>query len=109
MQPYFAPALAYFDLIALTDEWVVFDTPAFRKKSWMSRNRILHPSTGWQYITAGRHSARGLPTLATRSKPLCDLDQTCATMSASKRQEQSSVLDGNVFAIVEWLTSLLSW
>ena len=58
MQPYFAPALGYFDLIALSDQWVVFDTAQFRKKSWMCRNRVLHPSSGWQYITAhiARHS-----------------------------------------------------
>lgn len=52
MQPYFAPALGYFDLISLCDQWVVFDTAQFRNKSWMSRNRILHPTSGWQYITA---------------------------------------------------------
>jgi len=56
MQPYFAPALGYFDLIALADSWVVFDTAQYRKKSWMGRNRILHPASGWQYITA--HVAR---------------------------------------------------
>jgi len=52
MQPYFAPGLGYFDLISLCDEWIVFDTPNYRPKSWMSRNRILHPSSGWQYIKA---------------------------------------------------------
>jgi len=52
MQPYFAPALGYFDLISLCDNWVVFDVADFRPKSWMVRNRILHPSSGWQYVKA---------------------------------------------------------
>lgn len=52
MQPYFAPGLGYFDLISLCDEFIVFDTPFYRPKSWMGRNRILHPSSGWQYIKA---------------------------------------------------------
>ncbi|MEM9490438.1 MAG: WbqC family protein [Myxococcota bacterium] len=52
MQPYFAPALGYFDLIGLSDRWIVFDTAQYRARSWMNRNRILHPSAGWQYITA---------------------------------------------------------
>lgn len=52
MQPYFAPGLGYVDLIGLCDRWIVFDTAQFRRKSWMCRNRILHPTDGWQYITA---------------------------------------------------------
>lgn len=52
MQPYFAPALGYFDLINLSDGWIVFDTAQYRRRSWMSRNRILHPDDGWQYIMA---------------------------------------------------------
>lgn len=51
MQPYFFPYLGYFDLINRTDHWVVFDTAQYTPKSWMNRNRILHPSQGWQYIT----------------------------------------------------------
>jgi hypothetical protein len=54
MQPYFVPALGYFDLIHLCDEWIVFDTAQYRKKSWMCRNRVLHPdpAQGWQFVTA---------------------------------------------------------
>lgn len=52
MQPYFLPALGYFDLIHVTDAWIVFDTPQYRRKSWMCRNRVLHPREGWQYIRA---------------------------------------------------------
>ena len=46
MQPYFFPYIGYFSLIANTDLWVVFDTPQYTRKSWMNRNRILHPR-GW--------------------------------------------------------------
>jgi len=51
MQPYFFPYLGHFSLIAAVDEWIVFDITQYTPKTWMNRNRILHPSTGWQYIT----------------------------------------------------------
>lgn len=50
MQPYFFPHLGYFDLIRRTDRFLLFDIVQFTKKSWMTRNRILHPKTGWQYV-----------------------------------------------------------
>lgn len=50
MQPYFFPYLGYFDLINRSDQWVIFDTPQYVRHSWMNRNRILHPKSGWQYI-----------------------------------------------------------
>ena len=33
-----------------SDTWVVFDVTQFTPKSWMTRNRILHPQSGWQYV-----------------------------------------------------------
>ncbi len=51
MQPYFFPNLAHFALIAATDEWVIFDVTQYTPKSWMNRNRILHPDQGWQYVS----------------------------------------------------------
>ena len=51
MQPYFFPYLGHFALIAQCDRWVVFDTIQYTPKSWMSRNRILHPSHGWCYAS----------------------------------------------------------
>jgi len=51
MQPYFFPYLGHFSLIAAVDEWIVFDVTQYTPKTWMNRNRILHPSSGWQYIT----------------------------------------------------------
>lgn len=50
MQPYFFPHLGYFQLISASDKWIVFDVVQYNPKSWMSRNRILHPDRGWQYI-----------------------------------------------------------
>lgn len=58
MQPYFFPYLGYFDLIRNTDRWVIFDTPQYIRHGWINRNRILHPTSGWQYVVAPlrRHS-----------------------------------------------------
>ncbi|MFY9235135.1 MAG: WbqC family protein [Fimbriimonadaceae bacterium] len=52
MQPYFFPYIGYFELINRTDRWIVFDTPQYVRKSWMNRNRVLHPTSGWIYLTA---------------------------------------------------------
>lgn len=62
MQPYFFPYLGYFDLINRTDRWIVFDVVRYAPKSWMNRNRILHPSAGWQYVSlpVDRHAGTGL-------------------------------------------------
>lgn len=51
MQPYFFPYPGHFALIAAVDEWIVFDITQYTPKTWMNRNRILHPQTGWQYVT----------------------------------------------------------
>jgi hypothetical protein len=55
MQPYFFPYLGYFDLINRCDRWVVFDLVSYAPRSWMNRNRILHPISGWQYVTVPVH------------------------------------------------------
>jgi hypothetical protein len=59
MQPYFLPYLGYFDLLNIVDEWIVFDTPQYTKQGWLTRNRILSPNLGWQYIVVPvkRHQA----------------------------------------------------
>ncbi|MBN3752836.1 WbqC family protein [Paraburkholderia sp. Tr-20389] len=51
MQPYFFPYLGHFALIASTDAWVVFDITQYTPKTWMNRNRVLHPKEGWNYIS----------------------------------------------------------
>ena len=51
MQPYFFPYLGYFDLIYQADLWIVFDTVQYIRRGWINRNRVLHQTRGWQYIT----------------------------------------------------------
>lgn len=51
MQPYFFPYFGHFALIAVVDEWIVFDVTQYTPKTWMNRNRILHPKDGWQYVS----------------------------------------------------------
>jgi hypothetical protein len=51
MQPYFFPYLGHFALIAHTDGWVVFDITQYTPKTWMNRNRVLHPKEGWSYVS----------------------------------------------------------
>ncbi|NOT14054.1 MAG: WbqC family protein [Methylotenera sp.] len=51
MQPYFFPYLGHFSLINAVDQWIVFDVTQYTPKTWMNRNRILHPNAGWQYVT----------------------------------------------------------
>lgn len=51
MQPYFFPYLGHFGLIAHTDRWIVFDITQYTPRSWINRNRVLHPQQGWNYVT----------------------------------------------------------
>lgn len=60
MQPYFLTYLGYFDLIDAVDLFIIFDTPKFQKKSWMTRNRVLHPDIKkeFQYINLSTMKCR---------------------------------------------------
>lgn len=51
MQPYFFPYLGHFALIASVDRWIVFDVTQYTPKTWMNRNRVLHPTAGAMYVT----------------------------------------------------------
>ena len=51
MQPYFFPYAGHFGLIAACDQWIVFDVTQYTPRSWMNRNRVLHPTSNWQYVT----------------------------------------------------------
>jgi hypothetical protein len=53
MQPYLFPYIGYWQLIANSDEFIFFDVVQYNKRSWMNRNRILHPDENqeFQYIT----------------------------------------------------------
>lgn len=74
MQPYFFPYLGHFALIAHTDRWVVFDTSQYTPKSWMSRNRVLHPQAGWNYINVPL--ANSSIAIATHEACVQDLQKT---------------------------------
>jgi len=50
MQPYFFPYLGYFSLIKHTERFILLDSVQFVRHGWVSRNRILKPESGWQYI-----------------------------------------------------------
>lgn len=50
MQPYFLPYPGYFELIARSDVWLVFDDAQMIRRGWVNRNRILHPTKSWQYV-----------------------------------------------------------
>lgn len=65
MQPYFFPYLGYFQLIALADRGVIFDTAQYSRKSWMNRNRILDGKGGWRYINVPVNSTLGTSIQAT--------------------------------------------
>lgn len=41
MQPYFLPHIGYFQLIAASDAFVVYDNIKYTKKGWINRNRFL--------------------------------------------------------------------
>ena len=41
MQPYFLPYIGYFQLIANSDQFVIYDDIQFTKKGWIHRNRYL--------------------------------------------------------------------
>lgn len=55
MQPYFFPYMGHFSLVAACEKWVVFDDSQYTSRSWMNRNRVLHPSAGWSYINLPVH------------------------------------------------------
>ena len=49
-QPYFFPYIGHYALIKQVDRYIIDDVVQFTDKSWMTRNRILKPQGGWQYI-----------------------------------------------------------
>lgn len=76
MQPYFFPYLGHFALIASVDEWIVFDVTQYTPKTWMNRNRILHPKEGWQYVSVSLlNSSSSIRTHEVRVASLADTEK----------------------------------
>ena len=71
MQPYFFPHPAHFSLIDASDEWLVFDTSQYTPRTWMNRNRVLHPSRGcaWASVPLANSSIHILASEARVLKP----------------------------------------
>lgn len=51
MQPYFFPYPGYFALIGAAERFYTFDSAQYIRRGWVHRNRLLHPTAGWRYIT----------------------------------------------------------
>ena len=80
MQPYFFPYLGHFQLIRATQRWVVFDVVRYSPRTWMNRNRILHPVAGWQYV--------GVPVSGPRDQPLSTVRMADADAAHRRIQGQ---------------------
>lgn len=73
MQPYFFPYFGYFDHISRCDIWVVFDLTQYTPCSWITRNRVLRPDQGWQYILCEVHGSENIPISSVK---LCNRKKT---------------------------------
>ncbi|WP_194788007.1 WbqC family protein [Pseudomonas sp. UFMG81] len=57
MQPYFLPYLGYFQLIAASDHFVLYDNVQFIKNGWIERNRyLLDGEAKWFRISLAKDS-----------------------------------------------------
>jgi hypothetical protein len=73
MQPYFFPYVGHFALIEKCNTWVVLDSTQYTPQSWMNRNRVLHPSSGWTWLTVPvEHLPMSAPISAVRVKDVAD-------------------------------------
>lgn len=78
MQPYFFPYPGHFALIARCDEWVVFDITQYTPKTWMNRNRVLHPDGGPHWISVPL--ANGSISIKTAEARVLDPAGTCRSV-----------------------------
>lgn len=74
MQPYFFPYLGHFSLISSVEQWIVFDVTQYTPKTWMNRNRVLHPKSGPMYISVPMVNSSN--SIKTSEAMLLDLDGT---------------------------------
>jgi hypothetical protein len=50
MQAYFFPYIGYFQLIEAVDKFIIYENVSFRKRSWITRNRLLNKSCETPYF-----------------------------------------------------------
>jgi len=50
MQPYFFPYIGYFQLIKAVDKFIIYENVSFRKRTWITRNRLLKKGSGEPYF-----------------------------------------------------------
>lgn len=104
MQPYFFPYLGYFSLIKNTDFFIFFDTPQYKRRAWMNRNRILNSNGEPVYITVPIQKAP--QTTAIRDIKIDYSQDWASTMLA--RMEHYKRFAQNYKTIAELFQSLLS-
>lgn len=62
LQPSYLPWLGYFDQIARTDAFVLYDDVQFDKNGWRNRNKIRVPNKdGWMWLTVPVSGHFGAP------------------------------------------------
>lgn len=73
MQPYFLPYIGYFQLIAATDVFVIYDNLKYTKKGWINRNRMLRDGSD---VTFSLPLRKGSDALQIRERELApDFDR----------------------------------
>lgn len=50
MQAYFFPYIGYFQVIDAVDKFLIYENVSFRKRTWITRNRLLGKSTGEPFL-----------------------------------------------------------
>lgn len=50
MQSYFFPYIGYFHLIKSVDKFILYENVSFRKRSWITRNKLLKKGSGQPYF-----------------------------------------------------------
>jgi len=119
MQPYFLPYLEHFRLVRACDRWIVFDTVAYRRKTWMSRNRIINRDKEWSYVSVpvvrGANHGRVADAMLSPSDWRTDLrerlmvyaneapyyDETCSLVERLLEPNHATLADLNTWSLRE--------
>lgn len=62
LQPGYLPWLGFFDQLARSDVFVIYDDVQFDKHGWRNRNRIKAPAGPFWLTVPVRHAGKGQPT-----------------------------------------------